>query len=71
MAVAVAAAHAHAPSSLHLLRLATDLDDCLWNPEMYTLSNIPTKPVRGELGADEDGAVPHTTLPRAHIANLV
>lgn len=27
-----------------------DLDDCLWTPEMYTLSQKPSVPVEGDLG---------------------
>lgn len=33
-----------------------DLDDCLWTPEMYTLSEIPTKKVLGPLpNCSEEG----------------
>lgn len=35
-----------------------DLDDCLWRPEMYTLSEIPTKVLRGKLGrSGEEGNI--------------
>jgi len=29
-----------------------DLDDCLWSPEMYTLSDIPSIPIQGNLNPD-------------------
>ncbi|GMI08967.1 hypothetical protein TrVE_jg11426 [Triparma verrucosa] len=34
-----------------------DLDDCLWSPEMYTLRSIPSKPVKGPLGAHGEGVI--------------
>ena len=34
-----------------------DLDDCLWSPEMYTLSAKPSIPVEGDLGDGTQGVV--------------
>mmetsp|Transcript_24261 Transcript_24261/g.48258 ORF Transcript_24261/g.48258 Transcript_24261/m.48258 type:complete len:189 (-) Transcript_24261:232-798(-) len=34
-----------------------DLDDCLWSPEMYTLSSMPTSPVTGPLHSSGVGVV--------------
>ena len=34
-----------------------DLDDCLWSPEMFTLDEIPTKCVMGNLGGRGEGVV--------------
>ena len=32
-----------------------DLDDCLWTPEMFTLSTLPNRPVTGPLGVAGEG----------------
>lgn len=34
-----------------------DLDDCVWSPEMYTLSASPSGTIRGELGGRGEGVV--------------
>lgn len=47
------------PSELSALPklVVFDLDDCLWTPEMYTLSDIPTQTVRGDLLGQGEGAI--------------
>lgn len=32
-----------------------DLDDCVWSPEMYTLDQLPSEQVRGDLGGRGEG----------------
>lgn len=32
-----------------------DLDECVWSPEMYTLTEMPGETVRGDLGGRGDG----------------
>ena len=32
-----------------------DMDDCLWSPEMFTLSEMPSDPVRGDLNGRGEG----------------
>jgi magnesium-dependent phosphatase 1 len=41
------------PADLSILPklVVFDLDDCLWHPEMYTLTEIPTEAAVGDLGA--------------------
>eukprot|EP01039_Chlorochromonas_danica_P001040 gene1041-1128_t len=34
-----------------------DLDDCLWHPEMYTLSEIPSRTFKGPLGSQGEGVL--------------
>lgn len=33
-----------------------DLDDCVWSPEMYTLSGRPSEPIEGDLNPKASGA---------------
>ena len=34
-----------------------DMDDCLWSPEMFTLSEMPSDPVRGDLNGRGEGVI--------------
>ena len=34
-----------------------DMDDCLWSPEMFTLSEMPSEGVRGDLNGRGEGVV--------------
>ena len=34
-----------------------DMDDCLWHPEMFTLSEMPSERVRGDLNGRGEGVV--------------
>ena len=34
-----------------------DMDDCLWHPEMFTLSEMPSEGVRGDLNGRGEGVV--------------
>eukprot|EP00959_Pyramimonas_sp_CCMP1952_P422406 8848586-Pyramimonas_sp.AAC.1 len=42
-----------------------DLDACLWDQEMFEMSEMPTDPIQGELGNAGEGR-----SPMAHHANL-
>ncbi|KAK7253793.1 Acid Phosphatase [Aureococcus anophagefferens] len=37
--------------------IVLDLDDCVWHPEMYTLDDMPSTPIRGDLNARGEGVV--------------
>ena len=37
--------------------IVLDLDDCVWHPEMYTLNDMPSTPIRGDLNARGEGVV--------------
>ena len=34
-----------------------DMDDCLWSPEMFTLSEMPSEAVRGDLNGRGEGVI--------------
>lgn len=35
--------------------IVLDLDDCVWHPEMYTLNDMPSTPIIGDLGGRGEG----------------